>query len=104
MYGLSTAVCGLLAVCNVLEEMGFAVVGPVTIFCDSQGAHSLVADCAGPARTRHIHRNDAFVRELERQKEIVIEYIKSEANLADFFTKIQPVATFRTQRDEIMHI
>ena len=55
-------------------------------------------------RTRHIHRNDAFVRELERQKEIAIEYIKSEANLADFFTKIQPVATFRTQRDEIMHI
>ena len=34
----------------------------------------------------------------------LLEVAPPRTNLADFFTKIQPVATFRTQRDEIMHI
>ena len=53
-------------------------------------------------RTRHIHRNDSFIRELVRQRETTIEYIKTEDNLADFFTKILPLGLFRKFRDLIM--
>ena len=48
-------------------------------------------------RTRHIHRLDSFVRELVRSGDIEIEYIKSEDNLADFFTEILPLGTCRKQ-------
>ena len=51
-----------------------------------------------------IHNKDMFARELVRQKKMVIKYIKSSENLADFFTKILPVSTFRTMRDRIMNI
>ena len=35
---------------------------------------------------------------------MIIKYIKSSENLADFFTKILPVSTFRAMRDCIMNI
>ena len=42
------------------------------------------------------------MRELVRSGDIEIEYVKSEDNLADFFTKILPVATYRKLCDLIM--
>ena len=44
------------------------------------------------------------IRMLVRYKHIKLRYVKSEDNLADFFTKIQPISTFRKQRDKIMNI
>ena len=56
LYGLSTAVCDLLAAIHVLEELGYKKNGSVPVFCDSRGARLLIADSAAPSRTRHIHR------------------------------------------------
>ena len=53
-------------------------------------------------RTRHIHLKDQFVRQLVRSGNVDVEYIKSEDNLADFFTKILPLAAYRKLRDLIM--
>ena len=42
------------------------------------------------------------MRELVRSGDVEIEYIKSEDNLADFFTKILPLAAYRKLCDLIM--
>jgi len=87
LYGLSTAVCDLLIVCNLLEEMGFDVSDAGSVFCDSRGARLLVEDCAAPARTRHIHRRWYFVRYYRASGRVAIKEVKGDNNPANFLTK-----------------
>ena len=56
------------------------------------------------SRTRHIHLRDLYVRELAKNGDVEIRYVKTNENIADFFAKFQPVATFRIQRDIVMGI
>ena len=87
LYGLSTAVCDLLIVCNLLEEIGFDVSDAISVFCDSRGARLLVEDCAAPARTRHIHRRWYFVRYYRAAGRVAIKEVKGDSNPANFLTK-----------------
>ena len=77
-------------------------VGTVKVYADNTASISFAHGQTLTERTRHIHRNDSFVREMVRSGDIEIEYIKSEDNLADFFTKILPLGTYRKLRDLIM--
>ena len=86
---------------RALISAGFEI-GTVKVYADNTASISFAHGQTLTERTRHIHRNDSFVREMVRNGEIEIEYIKSENNLADFFTKILPLGTYRKLRDLIM--
>ena len=45
-----------------------------------------------------------YARELVKNGDVEIRYVKTNENIADFFAKFQPVATFRIQRDILMGI
>ena len=103
-------VCGLSAACKrliwlrrLLTEAGFTQ-EPTVVYEDNTAAIKTANTDAIADRMRHLHVSDLFVREMRRNDEIVIKYIKSCDNLADFLTKIQPVALFRKMRDRIMGI
>ena len=98
LYGLSTAVCELLVVLNLLEELGYVIAGAVPVFCDSRGARLIVADCAAPARTRHIHRRWFFVRYYTDSQKLVIKEIKGSLNHANFMTKAVGGSDFARDR------
>ena len=102
LYGLSTAVCDLLTVVNFLEEVGYDVTAAVPVFCDSRGARLLVADCAAPARTRHIHRRWYFVRHYKDAGRITVKEIKGINNPANFLTKPVGGAVFARDRSRAM--
>ena len=86
---------------RALISAGFDV-GTVKTYADNTASISFAYGQTLTERTRHIHRNDSFVREMVRSGDTEIEYIKSENNLADFFTKILPLGTYRKLRDLIM--
>ena len=86
---------------RALISAGFEI-GTVKVYADNTASISFAHGQTLTERTRHIHRNDSFVREMVRNGEVEIEYIKSENNLADFFTKILPLGTYRKLRDLIM--
>ena len=88
---------------RTLTSAGFTI-PIITAYEDNQAAIRIAESQTISERTRHIHNKDMFARELVRQKKMIIKYIKSSENLADFFTKILPVSTFRTMRDRIMGI
>ena len=98
LYGLSTAVADLIASLNVLEEMGYVVAGPVSVYCDSRGARLLAVDCAAPARTRHIHRRWFFVRYYADTGKVKVKEIKGVNNPANFMTKAVGGASFARDR------
>ena len=56
------------------------------------------------SRKRYIHLRDLYVRELVTNGDVEIRYVKTNENIADFFTKFQLVATFRIHRDILMGI
>ena len=98
LYGLSTAVCDLLTCMNLLEELGYVLAGPVSVFCDSRGARLLAVDCAAPQRTRHIHRRWFFVRYYADTGKVAIKEIKGALNPANFMTKAVGGACFARDR------
>jgi hypothetical protein len=62
---------------------------PITIYADNQGAIDLTRITKHHARTKHIKRAQHWVREAVRVShgEVRFEYISSQDNVADLFTK-----------------
>ena len=54
--------------------------------------------------TKHIDRRHYFIRELVEANRIVVPFVPSEANLADFFTKPLKPSKFFPMRDQIMNV
>jgi len=56
------------------------------------------------ARTKHIERRHYFVRERVESLEISVPFVRSEHNMADFFTKPLTASTFFRMRNVIMNV
>ena len=103
IIGLSEACRHLSWVRNVLKDCGFKLNSTV-IYEDNAAAISIATRAYLTSRTRHIHLRDLYVRELVKKGDVEIRYVKTSENIADFFTKFQPIATFRIHRDILMGI
>ena len=53
---------------------------------------------------KHVERRHLYVRECIENGELVVPYVPSSANLADFFTKPLKPAQFFAMRDKIMNV
>ena len=53
---------------------------------------------------KHVERRHFFVRECVENLQIVVPFVASAENLADFFTKVLPPKQFFALRDKIMNV
>ena len=74
------------------------------MFCDNRAAIDSSYNPENHARTKHIDRRHYFIRELVEDGKIVVPFVSSAENLADFFTKPLPAAKFFALRDKIMNV
>ena len=88
----------------VVTRLDIADDSPLSLFEDNKGARDLAYNPEHHARTKHIDRRHFFVREMVESGEIVVPYVNSEENLADFFTKPLTAKKFFTMRDRIMNV
>ena len=63
---------------------------PISLHCDSQAAIGVANSSAYNGKRRHIRMRHSVVRHLIKNDVISLEYVKSEKNLADPFTKGLP--------------
>ena len=77
---------------------------PIQLFCDNKAAIDSSYNPENHARTKHIDRRHYFIRELVEDGKIVVPFVSSVDNLADFFTKPLPAAKFFALRDRIMNV
>jgi len=70
-----------------LGELNNPFTTPITLHCDNQGAIALSKDNKFHARTKHIDIRYHFIREAVENKKLRIQYIPTENNVADIFTK-----------------
>ena len=87
-----------------LAELGQSDDNPTKLSVDNQAAQDLAYNPEHHSRTKHIERRHFFVRERVESLEISVPFVRSEQNMADFFTKPLPSATFFRLRDAIMNV
>ena len=77
------------AVClrNLLDDLQIPQKGPTLLREDNQTAIKLAEDETAHKRTKHIDVKYKYTREEQERGTIRVEYVSSEENLADFFTK-----------------
>lgn len=73
----------------------------VVIHCDNQGAIALAKNDQFHARTKHIDIREKWVREAVAAKDITLEYISTDLQLADGLTKALPRDKFEYFRRAI---
>ena len=71
---------------NLLKEFNIKNLCPVAIFCDNQSAIA-VANTESIKRLKHVDIRYHYVKELIKQKKLLVKYLKSEEQMADLFTK-----------------
>jgi hypothetical protein len=63
---------------------------PTVLHCDNQGAIALSKDNKFHTRTKHINIRYHYICEAVENKNILMQYIPTDDNIADIFTKALP--------------
>ena len=87
-----------------LNEIEAADGRPLRLSVDNKAAIDLAYNPEHHQRTKHIERRHFFIREVVESGRIVVPFVASADNLADFFTKPLDWKQFCLLRDRIMNI
>ena len=74
---------------------------PIAINCDNQGAIALSKDNKFHARTKHIDLRYHFIRECIDEKKVTVDYVSTNENVSDIFTKTLPKPKFSKFVEEL---
>ena len=87
---------------HMLSFLDVVIEKPVTIRCDNQAAIKMIQNEQISQRTKHIDLKYQLVRDEVKKNNFKVEYVESERNLADIFTKVLPTKAFRNLRDKLI--
>jgi hypothetical protein len=73
----------------LLEDFGVTVTTPTSLLSDSTGAISIARDPVKHELTKHIGVDAFFVRTAVQDQILALQYVPSELQVIDFFTKAQ---------------
>ena len=91
---------------SFVKELGCTPIQsqPIHLSVDNKAAIDSDYNPEIHSRSRHIERKHYFIRELVEMGRIVVPYVNSTDNLADFFTKPLKPSRFFALRDRIMNV
>ena len=104
LMALSEAAKEALYLKDFLEELELDDGKPLSLGCDNQAAGDLAYNPEHHQRTKHIARRHFFVREAVEDLRIVVPFVATADNMADFFTKPLDSAAFFRLRNVIMNV
>ena len=84
---LDLATTELIWLQSLLKELRVRVEQVPILWCDNMGATSLASNLVFHARTKHIEIDVHFIREKVLSKEVEVQFVPSEEQVADVFTK-----------------
>ena len=73
-------------------------------YCDNQAAIASAYNPENHGRLKHVERRHFFIREAIEEAKICVPFVRSDENLADFFTKPLKPQRFFELRDKIMNV
>ena len=88
---------------TVLKELDAADDSPMHLSVDNQSAIAVAYNPEHHSRMKHVERRHLFIRECVENLQIVVPFVSTHDNLADFFTKPLAHKKFFALRDLIMN-
>lgn len=82
---------------NIFSELKIEL-GPTPIHIDNQGTIQVIKNVQVHSKTEHIDIKLFFIRDAYKDKKIAVDYVKSEEDIADIFTKALPPCKFEKLR------
>ena len=86
---------------RLLDELTQREAKPMQLYCDNQSAIRLVKNPEFHQRTKHIEVKYYYIRDQQEKGCINVEYVATEDQLADIFTKPLPGPRFNMLREKI---
>jgi hypothetical protein len=86
-YALSEAAKELKFIVQILKSLEIEIVLPIIVNVDNVGAIFMSENLSATARTKHVDMRYHFIREFIEDGWIKIQFVKTEMNVADMFTK-----------------
>ena len=93
------AIQTVLALRQILRDIGKEIKEPTVLFEDNQAAIYFAHNEAVPPRMKHIDLREHFVRDHVQSGDVRFAKIASEDNCADLFTKPMPMEGYGKHRD-----
>ena len=87
-----------------LTELGFGSESPVPLATDNTGARALSYNPEHHEKVKHVERRHFYVRECVENHLLVVPFVSTHDNLADFLTKSLAPAQFFRLRNAIMNV
>ena len=89
-----------------LTELGLQGDQPISVGVDNTAARDIAYNPEHHQKVKHIARRHFFVRECVENNQIVVPYVNTADNLADFFNFTKPLEgkLFFDMRDRIMNV
>ena len=93
-----------------LDELGLGSASPTEpapptpLATDNKAARDLAYNPEHHEKTKHIERRHFYVRELVENEELIVPFVSTTANMADFFTKPLAGEAFFGLRNSIMKL
>ncbi|KAM1823768.1 hypothetical protein FF1_025765 [Malus domestica] len=101
-YVAATAcVCHVIWLRNLLKELSMPQEEPTEIYVDNKSAIALAKNPVFHDRSKHIDTRYHYIRECIARKDVQVEYVKSQDQIADIFTKPLKQEVFIRLRNSI---
>ena len=84
---MTTTVTDMLFIKQVVESLGETVKMPMTVYCNNIGAIHLANQKTTCSHTKHIDVRYHFIRNLIQEGILKVEFVRTEENIADIFSK-----------------
>ena len=104
IMALSEAAKEAVYLADFLGELGYPAQSTVQLATDNSGARDLAYNPEHHEKVKHIERRHFYIRELVEEQRLVVPYVATSDNLADFFTKPLSAKSFYTNRNQIMNV
>ena len=79
------------------------VKGPSDLYTDNMGARDLSYNPEHHDKTKHVERRHFYIRDMVEKFELNVPFVRTDKNLADFFTKPLAAPQFFALRARIMN-
>jgi hypothetical protein len=97
----TSCVCHAVWLRNLLKELGMSQEEPTKIFVDNKSAIALAKNPVFHYRSKHIDTRYHYIRECIERKDVQVEHVKSQDQVADIFTKPLKHEDFIKLRDSL---